>query len=1155
MGFVHLHVHTEYSVSDSIIRVNELAKRVREFEMPAVGVADLNNIFSAVKVYSACLRQGLKPIVGVEILMRNASELQKPHSLVLLCQNMQGYRTMCGLLTRAQHEGREGGRACIRRSWLKGNTDGLIALSGAQHGEIGNCLLQERGDEAYEVLQEYLRLFPDRFYIQVSRIGASFESLYCASAIELAQAAEVPLVATNQPRFIDSHDYGSHEIRVCINEHVSLSSSGRPRLYTEQQYLRSAEEMTEAFSDIPSAVDNTLEIAKRCNMQFDLKSTHLPAYPHASDEMSIDDLLAKHSEDGLASRFQQGTSDVYKDRLRHELEIIKTTSFAGYFLIVAEIVEWAKGQGIPVGPGRGSGAGSLVAYCLGITDIDPIPHGLIFERFLNPERVSPPDFDIDFCVDQRDQVIQHVSDTYGKDRVAQIVTYQTMAARAAVRDVGRAIKPDYGFYDRLANMIPRELDMTLDHALKKNKDLKKRYDEEPRVRELIDSAKVIEGIVRNVSKHPGGVVIAPSQITRYSASFLESESDLDITHYDKNDLETIGLVKFDFLGLTTLTVIARAFKSINDNRDPRAKPLTQKDIPLDDEPTFRYIQTGRTVGIFQLESKGMQRLIIGSKPRTFEDLVALLALFRPGPLQTKMDQEFIKSKEGKSEAKYLHPDLRNVLSPTYGVILYQEQVMEIARIMAGYSLGEADLLRRAMGKKLVEEMSNQRHRFVSGAKEKGYPEKLAGDVFDLMESFAGYGFNKSHSVAYATLAFQTAWLKCHYPAHLYAASMSVDFKPDTTMKMIADARKHDLKVLAPDINRSGFEFKAIAGDQVLFGFGGLKHIGKPISQIIEQARNEGGPFVSVIDFFERIDVRRFGKVAIEILASAGTFDSLEPDRGKIYSNAEALHSYARSLTEDRESGQRSLFGEVGAQTVRFEFNLSEPWSEEQRLAHEYDAFGFYFDGHPAQRDYDTLSTLPATPIASLDAQVSRLAVLVGWVSNMQIVETRRGARLAFFDLADSHDSVSVSVFARILAACESELVADSVVAVIGKPVADDRSDGIKFIAEAIIGLEAIRSQPAAELVIRIREHSAGTDVLDAVRGVLQKHAGHDQRVRIEYANSLEDSASFVLGDSWLVRISDKLLTDLNEALGEEAVEVDYSKVRLRAPESQFEPNS
>ncbi len=1156
MSFVHLHVHTEFSISDSIIRVDDLVRRAHEFGMPAIGVADRDNIFSAVKVYKTCLKYGIKPILGVEALVRNPDDTGKPFSLVLVCQNMQGYRTLCELLTRARREGKSLGVASIPHSWLNEGTDGLIALSGAQSGEIGQRLLQSRSDEAYELANTYRNLFPERFYIEMTRVGAEFEELYCKAAVQLAQATGTPLVATNQPRFIDVEEYGAHELRLCINERVSLSTANRTRACTERQYFKSPDEMAECFADIPSAIENTEEIAKRCNFQFQLKTTHLPAYPHARDNIGIDELLLQNSEEGLNGHFPDGAPKIYLERLHSELEIIRTTKFAGYFLIVAEIVAWAKRQGIPVGPGRGSGAGSLVAYCLNITDIDPIPHGLIFERFLNPERVSPPDFDIDFCVEQRDRVIQHVSDTYGKSRVAQIVTYQTMAARAAVRDVGRAIKPDYSFYDRLANLIPRELDITLDQALEKTPELKTRYQGEPRVQEVFDSAKVIEGIVRNVSKHPGGVVIAPSEITDFAATFPDPESDLGITHYDKNDLEDIGLVKFDFLGLTTLTVIERALASIN--RDQAAKggaPIKQSDIQPDDKQTYKYIQTGNTVGIFQLESKGMQRLIVSSKPRRFEDLVALLALFRPGPLQTKMDQAFIKGKDDSSAIKFPHPDLKDVLGTTYGVVLYQEQVMEIARVMGGYSLGEADLLRRAMGKKLVDEMAKQRSRFVTGAKSKGYPEQLAGDVFDLMESFAGYGFNKSHSVAYALLAFRTAWLKCHYPAHFLAASMSVDFKPDTTTKIISDARKLGIKVLPPDINRSSFEFTAVAEDEILYGFGGLKHIGKPVAEAICSARDAGGPFASVVDFVERAFTKVFTKTAIEVLASAGCFDQLDPNRSKIFNNSNALHTFSRVMLEDRMAGQMNLF-DAGADTSKdeqFAYIESAPWSDQQRISHEHDAFGFYFDGHPAQHVYEEMDGLRCAPIGSLDAENPRTTTLKGWVCNRQIVDTRRGSRIAFFELTDPSESVPVSVFAQAFSLCSDAIQDDAIVVVFGKPVADDRSDGVKFIADAVVDAEYVRSQPEAELIIRIDRQSVSLDALSGIKKIIAESGGgavRRQSVRVEYCNELGESATFRLGESWRACICDWLLTELREAVGQENVAIDYSKVRLNVPQAE-----
>ena len=1110
MNFVHLHVHTEYSIVDSIIRVNDLVNQVKQYNMPAVGVADHNNLYSAVKLYTACLKQGVKPIIGVEALVHNPIEPGKPYTLVLLSQNMQGYRSICGLVTRAQHEGRSSGGACISREWLTGKTDGIIALSGAQNGEIGQCLIQGKHAEALQLLEEYRKLFPDRFYVEISRIGDAFESIYCKTAVDLANATQTPLVATNQPRFVDSNDFGYHEIRACINDGTVVSDRGRMLASTEQQYLRSTEEMIECFSDLPSAIENTVEIAKRCNLQFELHTSHLPAYPHVDKNVDIDEFLSEQSMAGLKRHFPEGAPQEYVSRLHHELEIIRTTKFAGYFLIVTEIIDWAKHEGIPVGPGRGSGAGSLVAYCLGITGIDPMSYGLIFERFLNPERVSPPDFDIDFCVDQRDRVIQHVSDTYGKDHVAQIVTYNTLAARAAVRDVGRAIQPDYSFYDRLANMIPRELDITLDQAMKKNRDLKQRYNDEPRVKELMDSAEKLEGVIRNVSKHPGGVVIAPTIITDFSATFVDTESELDITHYDKDDLETIGLVKFDFLGLTTLTIISRAFEMINRSRSSDAAPLSTNDISLEDQQTYDLIQSGNTVGIFQLESKGMQRLIIGSKPHKFDDLVALLALFRPGPLQTGMDKTYIKNKEGNETVEYLDPALKEVLNTTYGVFLYQEQVMHVAQLMGGYSLGEADLLRRAMGKKLAEEMARQRDRFVSGAKDRGYKREVATKVFDLMESFAGYGFNKSHSVAYAMLAFQTAWLKRHYATQFFAACISVDFKTDTTMKIIFDAKRMGIKVFSPDINRSEYEFVALDDETILFGLGGLKQIGRPVSDAIVSERNENGPFKSIVDFFQRVDLRKVGKFAVESLTSAGCFDSLEPNRSRVFANAEALHAYGKTLAEDKIAGQMNIFADTSERVDEFEFSTTQIWTEYERLKYENRVFGFHLNGHPEQLQIEELHSLKKFKMVDdLESEEPKSVTVCGWIRNRQVVNTRTGKQMGFFDLTDQSGEVAVSVFTDVYPHYADAIVEDSIVTVLGKAVPDDRTTGIKFVADAVIPLDSVQSMPEAMLKLKVNGNSTSNS-LEQLRDAVDSNSGI-QVVRVEYVSKSGESASFILG--------------------------------------------
>ena len=1140
MSFVHLRIHTEYSLSDSVIKVSDLVSQAAEFNMPAVGVTDLHNIFSAIKVYTNCIKWGIKPIIGVEAPIKNAINPNLPYSLVLLCRNMDGYKSMCRLISDSQ--AKQNGSVGIDRKELIGATDGLIALSGAQDGEIGQKLIQGKFDEAKQILEEYETLFPGRFYIDVCRVGGAAEIMYGNNALELAELTNTPVVATNQPRFIRKEEFGMHELKICIHDRAILSDQQRRRNYTEQQYFRSPEEMTESFSDLTEALENTLEIAKRCNLRFDLEKSNMPAYPRPIEEGSLDDYLARLSRQGLEEKFPIGTDEIYHDRLERELQIIRDTNYAGYFLIVWDIIEWAKSEGIPVGPGRGSGAGSLVAYCLNITSVDPIEYDLIFERFLNPERVSPPDFDIDFCVEKRDRLIEHVSDRYGKDRVAQIITYSTMAARAAVKDVGRALKPDYLFYDQLAKLIPREPDVTLERALERSSEFKARYEKEPRVRDLIETAKPLEGIVRNVSKHAGGVVIAPTPITDYSALIADKDSDRDITHFDKDDLEAIGLVKFDFLGLTTLTIIARTLQNLNAKRGPDEPKITEESIPLDDKETYRNIATGRTVGVFQLESLGMQRLIVSMQPREFNDLVALLALFRPGPLQNKMDKMYIENRKSK-EYRRLHKNLKEVLDATYGVILYQEQVMKIAQIMSGYTLGEADILRWAMGKKVKKEMQIQRVRFVKGAIENEYSEELATEVYDLIESFGGYGFNKSHSVAYAILAYRTAWLKTHYRAEFLAACMSVDMKVETIVKVINDARLHKITIVKPDINCSVYEFTAISDHEILYGLGAVKQIGSSVVEAVVAARQVGGHFLNISDFCMRIDLNRVSKSAVQALICAGAFDELDENRASLYVNAEIAYGMAQSIEQERSSGQLNIFGNDEENTQMPVFEEVSPWSRSERLKREFQILGLYVSEHPIKQYEIEFNALLSCRIVDIESEESRRVTICGWLSNKRVVDSKKGRRNVFLDIEDSSGTMTVSVFSELFLSCADILVENTPIIVVGRMTGDENFGKKRFVADNVFDLKTVRSDLKTQLSLKLEHDRHSIEDLMQLQHVLEQFGGGDQTIKIEYISE-QGEARYSLSSEWRIALSEELASEVQGIFGADSFTVDYSNVRL-----------
>jgi len=918
------------------VRIEELVSAAVTARMPAVAVTDLANLFGAVKFFQKAVKAGVKPILGSDVWIENPADRNKPYRLVLLCLNRKGYLNLNQLLTRAYAEGQHAGRPCIQRAWFTGQSEGLIALSGALDGDIGQALVGGHAELAERLAQEYQQLFPQRFYIELQRTGQPLQEECVHASVELAARAGLPVVATNAVQFLKADGFEAHEVRVCIQDSRVLTDTRRPRLFTPEQYFRSAEEMADLFQDVPEALANTIEIARRCNFRLDLGRNFLPDFPLPPGQ-DAEQVLRENASTGLAGRMRRIDPDndpvrrkQYEDRLALELGVIIQMGFSGYFLIVADFIQWARANDVPVGPGRGSGAGSLVAFSLGITALDPIHYDLLFERFLNPERVSLPDFDVDFCIEGRDRVIEYVTRKYGKEKVSQIITHGTMAAKAVVRDVGRVLDHPYGYVDKIAKLVPHELEMTLDRALEQEPLLKERYDNEEDVRALIDTARALEGLARNAGKHAAGVVIAPSALTDFMPLYCEQGSHQFVTQYDMKDVENIGLVKFDFLGLRNLTIIDRAVKMVDPLRiQAGLETIVIDELPLDDVPTFHLLKSCRTTALFQLESRGMKELIQRLQPDNFEEIVALVALFRPGPLQSGMVDDFINRKHGRARIKYPHPSLEPILKPTYGVILYQEQVMQIAQVLSGYTLGGADLLRRAMGKKKPEEMAQQRSVFVQGAEGRGVNGKLAADIFDLIEKFAGYGFNRSHSAAYALIAYQTAWLKAHYPAAFMAAVLSADMdKTDKVVTMIAECRDMKINVLPPDINRCEYAFVVLDDDaqacasvphmnvpmpraqdaqerlaegttpgkeeagqrmeqlprmpgataSILYGLGAIKGLGQSAIDAVLEVRRAGGPFADLFDFCHRIDLRRVNRRVLESLIKAGALDGLGAPR-------------------------------------------------------------------------------------------------------------------------------------------------------------------------------------------------------------------------------------------------------------------------------------
>ena len=1157
-GFIHLRLHTEYSLLDSVVRVEELVDAVLAAEMPAVALTDQSNLFGMVKLYRAALERGIKPIVGVDLLLREAGERAQPSRLTLLCQSEGGYRNVSRLLSRAYLEGQHRGVAMIERGWLsREGLAGLIALSCATEGDVGRALVNGREAEAERALNYWLELFGDRFYLELQRIGRSEEEGYIAAAVALAARRAVPVVATNDVRFLKPEDFESHEARVCIYDGTLLADTARVRRYTAQQYLRTPREMAVLFADIPEALANSLEIARRSSLILRLGETHMPQYP-VPDGRSAADFLREQSARGLARRLVGHTDEVQnerrRERLKSELDVICQMGFASYFLIVADFIRWSRENAIPVGPGRGSGAGSLVAYCLGITDLDPLEHDLLFERFLNPERVSMPDFDVDFCIKGRDRVIDYVADKYGRDRVSQIITYGTMAAKAVVRDVGRVLGMSYGFVDRIAKLIPFELGITLDDALAKEPELARLYAAEDEVRNLIDLARSLEGLTRNAGTHAGGVVIAPSALTDFAPLYCEEGATSVVTQFDKDDVEAAGLVKFDFLGLRTLTIIDRAVRTINGTCQARgAAPLDISALAMNDERTYALIKACRTTAVFQLESRGMKDLIRRLQPDRFEDIVALVALFRPGPIQGGMIDDFIDRKHAPANTPidYLHSDLKSILAPTYGVILYQEQVMQIAQVLAGYTLGGADLLRRAMGKKNAHEMAQQRSVFVDGAVARGVNPPRAAYIFDLMEKFAGYGFNKSHSAAYALLAYQTAYLKAHHTAAFMAAVLTADMDhTEKVVPLIQDCKILDLAVEPPDVNASLYEFAAGDARSIRYGLGAVKGVGEAAVRAIIDEREARGPYTSLEDLCRRLDLQKVSRRVLEALIKSGSFDCFEVNRATLMERLATAMQRGDQTARAHEAGQVDLFG-LAVEERAAEPHPARPaqtpdWSEAQRLAGERDTLGLYLTGHPITRVEQALSRFVSHRIGDLVSErpvaqngrgfsVGRSVSVAGLIDEIR----RRGARISL-SLDDRSGRIEVTLFDEVFQRHRDLIVKDALVLIEGSVRFDEFTDGWRLAARRIADLDQALEGHARRIVLKWPAHEDAAS-FEQLEQILMRWRPGPCPVTIEY-RAAQASGALTLGAEWSVRPARELLAELEGLIGRDAVELRFGSL-------------
>ena len=1152
-SFIHLRVHSDFSMIDGVQKVEPLCKGAAELGMPAMALTDQMNMCGLVRYYKTCENLAMKPIIGADVWVLNDEWPEQPFRLTIIAKDNQGYQNLTVLISDAYLRGHRCGRPCIDQAWLANKADGLIVLSGAKDGDIGRALLQKNQKALQTSLNFYQTYFSDHFYLELIRTGRPHEEDYLHLAVDLAIQQSLPVVATNEVVFMHARDFDAHEIRVAIHDGYTLGDPRRPQNYSAQQYLRSAAEMADVFADVPEALANTVEIAKRCNVTVRLDEYFLPDFP--TGDMSIADYLVMASQKGLEERLvmlfpdpaeRDAKRPEYDERLAIELKVINDMGFPGYFLIVMEFIQWSKDNNIPVGPGRGSGAGSLVAYALKITDLDPLEFDLLFERFLNPERVSMPDFDVDFCMDRRDEVIDHVAELYGRDAVSQIITFGTMAAKAAVRDVGRVLSHPYGFVDRISKLIPGTPGMTLDKAFEEEPRLGQLYNEDDDVKELIDMARRLEGVTRNAGKHAGGVVIAPTKITDFAPLYCDEEGKHPVTQFDKSDVETAGLVKFDFLGLRTLTILQWALDMVNPRLQQAGKPpIDITTIPLDDQTCFRSLKKAETTAVFQLESRGMKDLIKRLQPDCFEDMIALVALFRPGPLQSGMVDNFIDRKHGREaisypDEKYQHDLLKPILEPTYGVILYQEQVMQIAQVLAGYSLGGADLLRRAMGKKKPEEMAKQRAVFQEGAANNGIDPELAIKIFDLVEKFAGYGFNKSHSAAYALVSYQTLWLKAHYPAEFMAAVMTADMdNTDKIVTLVDECERMGLTILPPDVNKGEYKFSVDEQQRIVYGIGAIKGVGEgPIESIIG-ARQADGPFTDLFDFCRRIDLKKLNKRVMERLIKAGALDALGPSRAILMASLEKAMKQADQAAHDEAMGQADLFGVMTAEptAVDAEYIQVAPWPEPVWLDYERETLGLYLTGHPINRYRKELKRYASGRLVDLnETGRGQYVSAAGLILDVRPMVNKKGQRWAIVTLDDKSTRMDVRLYNQEYEKYEGLLQKDTVLWVKGEVRFDNFSGGNTMTAQEVMTIEQARAQYVKELQIQLDVPQLHAATLDRVERALQQAAGGLCPVLLT-CHLEEASVELRPSAHWYVEPTDTLLYELRDTLGTSQVEL------------------
>ncbi|MGO2131293.1 MAG: DNA polymerase III subunit alpha [Halomonas sp.] len=1161
--FVHLRVHSEFSLVDGLVRLKPLVKTALALGVPALTLTDETNLFGLVKFYRGTQSAGLKPIIGSDLWLANVHDAARPYRLTLLAMNNTGYRNLTELISRGWMEGQQGGRTLLQRDWVLAQSEGLIVLSGGREGDVGRHLLGDHPVEARELLDQWKAAFPGRYYLELTRTGRPLEEDCVHLSVALAEQTGTPVVATNDVRFLERDDYWAHETRVAIGEGRALDDPRRERRYSEEQYFKSPQEMAELFADIPEALENSLMIASRCSVDVRLGEIFLPDFG-IPEGMTLDEYFRQVSYQGLDERLDvlfpvseyprdgQQYAEIearYRERLDFELNVIIQMGFPGYFLIVMDFIQWAKDNRVPVGPGRGSGAGSLVAYAQKITDLDPIGYDLLFERFLNPERVSMPDFDVDFCMEKRDSVIEYVAERYGRDAVSQIVTFGTMAAKAVVRDVARAQGKPYSLGDKLSKLIPFEVGMTLAKAIEAEPALKEFINDDEEAEEIWEMALKLEGTTRGTGKHAGGVVIAPTRLTDFAPLLCDEDGSGLVVQFDKDDIEEAGLVKFDFLGLRTLTIIDWALEMVDKVRATEGLPSLNIDaIPLDDAATFEMLKKADTTAVFQLESRGMKELIKRLQPDSLDDMIALVALFRPGPLQSGMVDDFINRKHGRAEVAYPHPEyqhelLKPVLEPTYGIILYQEQVMQIAQVMAGYSLGQADMLRRAMGKKKPEEMAKQRAGFMEGCEANGISRELSGNLFDLVEKFAGYGFNKSHSAAYALVSYQTAWLKTHYPGPFMAAVMSTEMDNlDKVVPLIEDCRRLNLTVTPPDVNVGGYKFTVDDQARVVYGLGAIRGVGEgPIGAIVE-AREAGGPFSDLFDFCRRLDPRRMNKRTLEALIRSGALDNLGPSRAILAAaTADALKAASQAQT-NQNIGMVDMFGDAFVEQETGElyapYGDVRDWSDKQRLSGEKDTLGLYLTGHPIDEYESELARFVSTRISDLKPSRESQRV-AGLVVGMRTMKSKRGDTMAFLTLDDRTGRIEASLFGEMFEAMRGRLEGDQVLIVEGEVSSDDYSGGLRLRGKDVTPMVDARARFGDAVEVSLDGSQVNGKLVEQLRDSLTPHLSEaGLPVRLRYRNA-QAGGWMTLANAWKVMPADELLLALNEVQGQDGVRLKY----------------